>query len=143
MQSQFGRDVLGVVRLDEARRLKAKEKEILADISDDTDKETMKSLKQEAKMEKQEYSQLKKLRWPLLINLDKLSDSKTEYHIAGDNESVPSDIQPFNSEKIFYCISVQILVSTLFSVYPQHTVTDADMRLNVLWTVLLQLQLFA
>ena len=46
MQSQFGRDVLGVVRLDEARRLKAKE--ILADISDDTDKETMKSLKQEA-----------------------------------------------------------------------------------------------
>ena len=50
MQSQFGRDVLGVVRLDETRRLKAKEKEkeILADISDDTDKETMKSLKQEA-----------------------------------------------------------------------------------------------
>lgn len=40
-----------------------KEKEILADISNDTDKETMKSLKQEAKAEKQEYSQLKKLRW--------------------------------------------------------------------------------
>lgn len=78
MQSQFGRDVLGVVRLDEARRHKAKEKEILADISDDTDKETMKSLKQEAKSEKQEYSQLKKLRWSLLINSDKLSDSKTE-----------------------------------------------------------------
>lgn len=46
MQSQIGRVVLSVVRLDEARRLKAKE--ILADISDDTDKETMKSLKQEA-----------------------------------------------------------------------------------------------
>ncbi len=78
MQSQFGRDVLGTVRLDEARRHKAKEKEILADISDDTDKETMKSLKQEAKAEKQEYSQLKKLRWSLLTNSDKLSDSKTE-----------------------------------------------------------------
>ena len=77
-QSQFGRDVLGVVRLDEARRHKAKEKEILADISDDTDKETMKSLKQEAKTEKQEYSQLKKLRRPLLINSDKLSDNKTK-----------------------------------------------------------------
>ena len=38
----------------------------------------MKSLKQEAKTEKQEYSQLKKLRWSLLINSDKLSDSKTE-----------------------------------------------------------------
>ena len=78
MQSQFGRDILGVVRLDEARSHKAEEKEILADISDDTDKETMKSLKQEAKTEKQEYSQLKKLRWPLLINSNKLSDSKTE-----------------------------------------------------------------
>lgn len=64
MQSQFGRDVLGV----EARRHKAKEKEILADISNDTDKETMKSLKQKAKVEKQGYSQLKKLLWSLLIN---------------------------------------------------------------------------
>lgn len=60
MQSQFGRDVLGVVRLDEARRHKAKEKEILVNISNDTDKDTMKSLKQEAKSEKQGYSQLKK-----------------------------------------------------------------------------------
>ena len=78
MQSQFGRDILGVVRLDEARRNKAKEKEILVDISNDTEKDTMKSLKQEAKSEKQGYSQLKKLRWPLLINSNKLSDSKTE-----------------------------------------------------------------
>ena len=78
MQSQFGRDVLGVVRLDEARKHKAKAKEILADIPEDTDKETMKSLKQEAKAEKQEYSQLKKLRWSLLTNSDKLSDTKTE-----------------------------------------------------------------
>ena len=78
MQSQFGRDVLGVVRLDEARKHKAKAKEILADIPEDTDKETMKSLKQEAKAEKQEYSQLKKLRWSLLTNSDKLSNTKTE-----------------------------------------------------------------
>lgn len=78
IQSQFGRDVLGVVRLDETRRHKAKEKEILVDISNDTDKDTVKSLKQEAKSEKQGYSQLKKLRWSLFINSDKLSDSKTE-----------------------------------------------------------------
>ena len=82
MQPQFGRDVLGAVRLDEAQRHKAKEKEILADISDDTGKETMKSFKQEAKAEKQEYSQLKKLRWSLLINSYKLSDSKTDYQQA-------------------------------------------------------------
>ena len=79
MQSQFGRDVLGVVRLDEARKHKAKAKEILADIPDDTDKETLKSLKQRAKVEKQEYSQLKKLRWSLLTNGEKLSESKTEH----------------------------------------------------------------
>ena len=79
MQSQFGRDVLGVVRLDEARKHKAKAKEILADIPDDTDKETLKSLKQRAKAEKQEYSQLKKLRWSLLTNGEKLSESKTEH----------------------------------------------------------------
>ena len=79
MQAQFGREVLGVVRLDEARRHKAKAKEILAGISDDTDKETLISLKQKAKAEKQEYSQLKKLRWSLLTNGDKLSQSKSEH----------------------------------------------------------------
>ena len=79
MQAQFGRDVLGVVRLDEARKHKTKAKEILADIPDDTDKETLKSLKQTANAEKQEYSQLKKLRWSLLTNGDKLSGSKTEH----------------------------------------------------------------
>ena len=72
-------NVLGVVRLDEARKHKTKAKEILADIPDDTDKETLKSLKQTANAEKQEYSQLKKLRWSLLTNGDKLSGSKTEH----------------------------------------------------------------
>ena len=95
MQSQFARDVLGAVRLDEARRNKAKEKEILADISDDTDKETMKSLKQEVKAEKQEYSQLKKLRWSLLINSDKLSDSKTE--------QLQSILQDHHDLAVFLC----------------------------------------
>ena len=79
MQAQFGRDVLGVVRLNEARKHNAKAKEILADIPDNTDKETMKFLKQIAKTEKQEYSRLKKLRWTLLANGDKLSESKTKH----------------------------------------------------------------
>ena len=56
MQSQYGRDVLGVVRLDEARKHKAKSKEILADINTDTDKETKQSIKEKAKAEKREYS---------------------------------------------------------------------------------------
>lgn len=79
MQSQFGRDVLGVVRLDEARKHKARSKEILADINDDTDKETKKQIKQTAKDEKQAYSKLKKLRWPLLTNASKLPEDKTEH----------------------------------------------------------------
>ncbi|MBQ7545841.1 MAG: transposase [Clostridia bacterium] len=79
MQSQFGRDVLGVVRLDEARRHKAKSKEILADIKDDTDKETKQTIKATANAEKREYSMLKKLRWTLLTNSDKLSDDRSEH----------------------------------------------------------------
>ena len=79
MQAQFGRDVLGVVRLNEARKHNAKAKEILADIPDDTDKETVNLLKQSAKNEKQEYSQLKGLRWTLLTNGEKLSESTAEH----------------------------------------------------------------
>ena len=39
--------------------------------------------------------------------------SKAKHHTTGDNDSVPSDIQPFNSEKIFYCISVPFLVAEI------------------------------
>ena len=78
MQSQYGRDVLGVVRLNEARKHKAAAKKILADIGEDTDKETKQKIKQMAKTETKEYSKLKKLRWPLLTNSGKLSEKKTE-----------------------------------------------------------------
>ena len=79
MQSQFGRDVLGVVRLDEARKHKAKSKEILADITNDTDKDTKQAIKESAKAEKREYSKLKKLRWTLLTNGSNLPEDKSEY----------------------------------------------------------------
>ena len=79
MQSQFGRDVLGVVRLDEARKHKAKSNEILADITDDTDKETKQAIQESANAEKQEYSKLKKLRWTLLSKGSKLTVDKSEY----------------------------------------------------------------
>ena len=44
-----------------------------------TDKETVNLLKQSAKNEKQEYSQLKGLRWTLLTNGEKLSESTAEH----------------------------------------------------------------
>lgn len=76
MQSQFGRDVLGVVRLNEARKHRDHAKEILADIEEDTDKETKQMLKQTAKEQTREYSKLKRLRWTLLINGNNLTDEK-------------------------------------------------------------------
>ena len=78
MQSQYGRDVLGVVRLDEARKHRTNAKEILVGIGEDADKETKRLLKQTAKAETKEYSKLKKLRWPLLMNSGNLSEEKNE-----------------------------------------------------------------
>lgn len=78
MQAQYGRDVLGVVRLNEARKHKDYAKEILADIGEDTDKDTKQHLKQKAKEQTHEYSKLKRLRWTLLTNGSKLPDEKTE-----------------------------------------------------------------
>ena len=78
MQSQYGRDVLGVVRLNEARKHRDNAKEILADIEEDTDKETKQKLKQEAKEQTREYSKLKRLRWTLLTNGNNLPDETTE-----------------------------------------------------------------
>lgn len=79
MQAQYGKEVLGVVRLDEARKHNALSKEILADINEDTDKESKALLKKQAKEEKQQYSKLKRSRWTLLRNSDKLSEKGVEY----------------------------------------------------------------
>ena len=78
MQAQYGRDVLGVVRLSEARKHRDNAKEILADIKDDTDKATKQQLKQEAKEQTREYSKLKRLRWTLLTNGSNLPDDKNK-----------------------------------------------------------------
>lgn len=78
MQAQFGKDVLGVVRLDEARKHKEQSKEILAGITGDTDKATKSELKQQAKSEQQTYSKLKKARWSLLMNSNKLSEQYSD-----------------------------------------------------------------
>lgn len=79
MQAQYGKEVLGVVRLEEARKHKQMSEKILADISDETDKETRAELKSQAKTEKQNYSKLKKARWTLLMNNAKLSESRSEH----------------------------------------------------------------
>ena len=76
MQAQFGKEVLGVVRLNEAR----KHKDIASDIKDilkgETDPDIRRKLKQEYKDEHKEYSKLKNSRWSILTNSKNLKEEK-------------------------------------------------------------------
>ena len=76
MQTQFGKDVLGVVRLNEARKHNARAKELKKSLSA-VDGQEKHALKAEIKQEQKQYSQIKKLRWTLLTNGDKLSKNQT------------------------------------------------------------------
>lgn len=67
VQAQFGRDVLGQVRLDEARRHKE---------NAEKKKANPEASKEEIRAEKQCYRQVKKARWLLLQNEKKLSEEK-------------------------------------------------------------------
>ena len=79
MQAQFGKDVLGVVRLEEARKHKNTAKRISESITSETTKEERRKLKASSKNEKREYSKLKNSRWTLLMNREKLSQGRNEY----------------------------------------------------------------
>ena len=79
MQAQYGREVLGVVRLEEARKHNVKSKEILGSITEKTTKEEKHDLKSESKLQMREYSMLKKSRWTLLMNRDNLSVERNTY----------------------------------------------------------------
>lgn len=78
MQAQFGKDVLGSVRLEEARKHKDKAEEIKALISPNLDPATRRSLKQEANTESKQYSSIKKARWTILTNSNNLKEPKKE-----------------------------------------------------------------
>lgn len=78
MQAQFGKEVLGVVRLEEARKHKAASTSILASIDKHAEKEAQIEAKALAKAEKSQYTELKRLRWSLLKNSSKLSDRGAE-----------------------------------------------------------------
>lgn len=74
MQAQFGKDVLGAVRLDEARAHKAEAASLTVAANDALDKSDKRILKQNAKAQRKKYSQLKSARWTLLRNSDNLTD---------------------------------------------------------------------
>ena len=79
MQAQYGKDVLGVVRLNEARQHKEEANRIIREDVPAADRKEKASLKQEARAERQLYSKLKKSRWILLRNSDNLSDNAQLY----------------------------------------------------------------
>lgn len=80
MQAQYGKDVLGVVRLFEARAHKERSKAVKETIAD-LHGEDRKRAKEEARMEQRQYSQIKKLRWTLLTKAESLSESRAA-HLA-------------------------------------------------------------
>ena len=79
MQAQYGKDVLGVVRLEKAKKHNLQSKEILRNITDETPKEEKHALKAKSKLQMKEYSKLKKSRWTLLTNRNKLSENKNNH----------------------------------------------------------------
>ena len=78
VQAQFGKDVLGAVRLNEARNHLNKANDILSSISENTDKDERKNIWAEVKKEKHQYAELKSSRWLILRKNDSLSDDRTE-----------------------------------------------------------------
>ena len=78
MQAQFGKEVLGVVRLQEARAHKQQSKELLEFSRKEECTEERIHLQTEARKESRLYSTLKSSRWTLLSNADNLSPEKAE-----------------------------------------------------------------
>lgn len=78
MQAQFGKDVIGSVRLEEARRHQHEAKEIEARITDGMSKAEIREIKDQAKEERRLYRKLKKSRWTLLRNSSNLSEDSAE-----------------------------------------------------------------
>ena len=78
MQAQFGKEVLGVVRLAQAREHKANADAISQAISQEASCEQKKEAAARKQLERQQYRNLKRLRWPLLMNRENLSQAAAQ-----------------------------------------------------------------
>ena len=78
MQAQYGKDVLGSVRLEEARKHQTKANELKKQVETITDKEVLQELKHNIRNESQRYTRLKRARWTVLTNSRNLSRSGEE-----------------------------------------------------------------
>lgn len=78
MQAQFGKEVLGVVRLNEARKHRDNAQDIKDILVDETDPDIKRRWKLEYKEERKKYSDIKNSRWSILTSCSKLNDVKKE-----------------------------------------------------------------
>lgn len=78
MQAQYGKDVLGVVRLQEAKKHRERANTLTQSLSG-MNTEDKRATKELIRSEKQQYSQIKKLRWTLLTNGASLHDETTAH----------------------------------------------------------------
>lgn len=78
MQAQYGRDVLGSVRLEEAKEHQIKARDMKAGLTEDLTEDEKKKLKALIKEENGKYTTLKKSRWSLLRNSSNLTEPVSE-----------------------------------------------------------------
>ena len=78
MQAQFGKEVLGVVRLAEAKQHKEKSRAIQESLSQLQDNDR-KLAKEEARKEQRLYTIVKRARWTLLKNSETLKETQVSY----------------------------------------------------------------
>ena len=74
IQSQFGKDVLGSVRLESARRHQKEANELKEKYEEETDPLKKLEMRKEEKAKRHEYAVVKKSRWPILMGQEKLTE---------------------------------------------------------------------
>lgn len=79
MQAQFGREVLGAVRLAQAREHKANAAIIAQKLPAEASKQQKEEVTAQKQVEQKIYNDLKRLRWPLLSNRENLSPDAREH----------------------------------------------------------------
>lgn len=78
MQAQFGKDVLGSVRLEEAKEHQTKAQTYTELAKQTADRESRRTLKNQARLERHTYSSIKGSRWSVLMSERKLSDKRKD-----------------------------------------------------------------
>ncbi len=104
MQAQYGKDVLGSVRLEEAKEHRIKAIRLDEQRNEQTDPAIRKELKELAGKERHEYSAIKKSRWNLLLSANRLSPER------GDSLGVILR----NHEKLAVCYAMKEEMCELF-----------------------------